>query len=643
MDNRIVLPKISGFRIKGFHPIFRNDVKMCLDSGPYIILGGNGLGKTTLIQAIIYGLAGGTNNENIEEIKSLRWDHGYFRERLSSNQLGSNVEIEVDFAFGERFFSVRRGLRGPNVIGFRDGENSWVISPSNAQDEFSKCLLEVGGYKSEEDFSFLVHRLLYLPESRRLIAWDVDTQTRILMLLNQDVISANEFRERRKKLKEMDSRRRHIHVALGQAESQISSLMEYEDKNTDNDATLPAKTNDIQKEKQVDIVPIVSQLEILTNQLNSSSKQLNDISGDLSKVSSEIDDLREKIELTEAELINNFLKEEESEQNLAIHKLLISGICPVCGTQQLGLRDLARQNNINHRCVFCGSEEPQETNLDLATLRSQLAEKIRSQRAIEKEYINISNQYKVLQKQTEYLRMQVNEARFQTPVVNLTERHLPDITQVDLSHLRDQLRQQEAELLFQISEEQNNLSSDFEAFREAIDSRISHLRNSYQSYATQFLGLECELFEKSITVTPSDVPLSRFIPSFEGTPRENPDSCSEAQRFFLDIAFRMALIDFASSTQNEKASFICETPENALDLSYVSNVANMFEKFCNKGNNILLTANIQQNGLAQKIISCLPIQEKHRHLINMLDIGRLSKVQQDALPMLNEVISSMLK
>lgn len=641
MYNRIVLPRILGFRIKGFHPIFQKDVVMSLNGGPYIILGGNGLGKTTLIQAIVYGLAGGTNNENIEEIKSLRWDHGYFRERLSSNQLGSNVEVEVDFSFGERSFSVRRGFRGSNVIGFCDGDNNWIITPQDAQNEFIKCLIEVGGFKTENDFSFLVHRLLYLPESRRLIAWDLDAQIRILMLLNQDVISAEEFRNRRKILKEMDSRRRHIHVALGQADLQMSSLMEYEEGKPDaEEIPLPisSDSNDI----QVDIVPIVSKLEALNNQINSLTKQIKDITGDLSRVSAETDDLREKIEQTEGELINSFLKEEESEQNLAIHKLLINGICPVCGTQQLELRELAQLNNINHRCVFCGSEESQETSPDLATLRSQLAEKIRSQRAFEKEHLNVSNQLRSLQKQADILRVQVNEVRFQTPVVNLTERHLPDITQVDLTKLRDQLKQQEAELLFQISEEKNSLSEDFEAFREAIDSRISRLRNSYQNYATQFLGLECELFEKPLTITPSDIPLSRFIPSFEGTPREKPDSCSEAQRFFLDIAFRMALIEFASHSPNEKASFICETPENALDISYVDNVVHMFDEFCKNGYNILLTANIQQNGLAQKIMNLLPAKEKNNHLVNMLNIGRLSKVQQNALPMLEEVIRSML-
>ena len=50
-------------------------------------------------------------------------------------------------------------------------------------------------FPREADFSFLVHRLLYLPESRRLIAWDMDAQVRILMLLNQDVALEEDFRK----------------------------------------------------------------------------------------------------------------------------------------------------------------------------------------------------------------------------------------------------------------------------------------------------------------------------------------------------------------------------------------------------------------------------------------------------------------
>jgi ABC-type branched-subunit amino acid transport system ATPase component len=43
-----------------------------MQTGIYLVLGGNGLGKTTLMQAVVYGLAGGAD-ERIEDNKALRW------------------------------------------------------------------------------------------------------------------------------------------------------------------------------------------------------------------------------------------------------------------------------------------------------------------------------------------------------------------------------------------------------------------------------------------------------------------------------------------------------------------------------------------------------------------------------------------
>ena len=119
MPARPKLPRILSFRITGFHPVFSNAISMLFNDGPYVILGGNGLGKTTLSQAIVYGLAGGLSTDAVESIKSFRWNHTYFRGRLDSQHV-SRAFVEVDFAFAEKTFSVRRGFRGSEVLAFRE-------------------------------------------------------------------------------------------------------------------------------------------------------------------------------------------------------------------------------------------------------------------------------------------------------------------------------------------------------------------------------------------------------------------------------------------------------------------------------------------------------------------------------------------
>lgn len=225
MSASLILPRVTAFRVIGFQPIFNSDVHASVKAGPCLVLGGNGLGKTTLMQAIVYGLTGGLTEE-IEDEKRLRWGHAYFRSRLTTES-GKTALVEVAFRLGREQITVRRGLTGPHVVAVRSTSTGtkWIDS-DEANDVYPELLRAHGGYESPFDFVFVVNRLLYLPENRRFLAWDTDAQTRILMVVNRDVSTEHDFRKRRKQLKEMDSRKRHIHVQLGHANEALSNLDE---------------------------------------------------------------------------------------------------------------------------------------------------------------------------------------------------------------------------------------------------------------------------------------------------------------------------------------------------------------------------------------------------------------------------------
>jgi hypothetical protein len=311
-----------------------------------------------------------------------------------------------------------------------------------------------------------------------------------------------------------------------------------------------------------------------------------------------------------------------------------NGICPVCGTRQRELQALAHKHFIEHRCMLCGSEEPQETEPELSTLRSQLAEKIRSQQSLEDTFRIASNKLERIRREEDHLQYEVNKIRYAQPVITLIERDLPPTTGKDLLQTKLALEQQEDDFQAQILRRQSELEQDYKNFRAAVDARINRLRDTYATYATNFLGIPCELTE---TKTSDLITFTRFVPMFNGIARETPESCSEAQRFFLDIAFRLALIDQASEGTKDKATFICETPETALDMSYVDNVVNMFTQFLKKGHSLLLTANIQTDSMAAKLLKVIPKKEHSSHVLNLLNIGQLSNVHKKALPALRRV------
>jgi hypothetical protein len=219
----------------------------------------------------------------------------------------------------------------------------------------------------------------------------------------------------------------------------------------------------------------------------------------------------------------------------------------------------------------------------------------------------------------------------------MVDHQLPEKTMESLRTLKEKLADEEADLEAQITAMRDRLEKEYQSFRAKIDPRIDSLREAYTGYATAFLGLQCDLDEVN---QDGLVDLKLYVPRFDGSIRPDPESCSEAQRFFLDIAFRMALIDAACGPDG-KGTFICETPETALDFSYVNNVVQMFTAFSRQGHNILFSANIQTHGIAQKVLARLPLEERRNHVVNLFEVGRLSAVHRDAQKDFVEVIKQI--
>jgi len=122
---------------------------------------------------VVYGLAGGAG-EKVEENKSQRWDHAYFRQRLQSGNARS-AHVEVDFSFGKDIFSVRRGFSGSDVTGFKKDRSTWLEDRSEAKEAFESTLRDFGGYRSPDDFSSLSTDCRICP---RTDALSPGTQTR---------------------------------------------------------------------------------------------------------------------------------------------------------------------------------------------------------------------------------------------------------------------------------------------------------------------------------------------------------------------------------------------------------------------------------------------------------------------------------
>jgi len=64
-------------------------------------------------------------------------------------------------------------------------DQRWIEEEQETETAYSSAL-DNWGYKRVSNFSFIVLALLYLPETRDLVAWDEDARPGIPILLHQD-------------------------------------------------------------------------------------------------------------------------------------------------------------------------------------------------------------------------------------------------------------------------------------------------------------------------------------------------------------------------------------------------------------------------------------------------------------------------
>lgn len=612
----ILLPKLNSMSIKGFNKIFKEDiVEIDFSRSLNILLGGNGLGKTTILQCIVYALTGGTNNPEVETLKEFRWDNSFFRKRVNAEQL-SNAKITIEFFISQKKFKVTRGLQGTKVIEF-------LIDDIVPDASYEELIIEFGNYDNFNSFVFVVNRLLYLPENRRSLMWDYNAQVRILMILSNDLIDEEKYRCLRAEIKNMDSNRRHTIVKINKMESALAEK--------EVDVRNEEISYDEQLEKMQEVIEVKRelsrQLQGLLDKKNRETSELKDLEDRRKELADEIQKLSDVLRRTESDLINRSIHKYGSKQGMFMDKALNYGICPCCGKINHNFRMYAKNRIEKGECLVCGNQNTmlQEEEIDIQAIQEQLQEKMNARDNVNKNIYQLNNRMKNLDEDIYKVRQEINSIDYDTFVnADRPESIFEEddgISELELVKLNSDRQSLENDIQLK----QKQADDMYQNFLVCFESRSQRLSEIYKKLATDFMGKEVTLeYEKS---TDKFVDIKYLIPKFDDEVRKESEDCSEAQRFFLDIAFRMALIALNGELTKETSTFICETPESALDISYVKNVVDMFGQFMNE-NTLIISNNLQRLGLAQELTSVW--SKDNTSIFDLLEHGKLSEVQKNS-------------
>jgi energy-coupling factor transporter ATP-binding protein EcfA2 len=623
----ILIPQLKKVKLYGFYPIFSQVVEFEINENLFLILGGNGLGKTTILQSVIYGMAGPAD-DNIEskENKGRRWNRNYFKERLENS---NNASIEVTFYLGDNKVVLKRGFISDKILEFHLNDEVITTDKQLTDDYFEQFLDGEGGYSNIRDFYFVVHKLCYLSEKRENLAWDLDAQIRILMQIFSDILDENKFRNKRNEIRELDSKIRHRTVDINYLDKRIALARETKDDDVD---ITPIKVKKESSLGEIDISVLQKDLLDINAKLITKQKEYKNLKERHSTTTTEVDRLREIVAEYEHafffEQLNNL---ESNEAKLAIHKLIHYKLCPSCGNKSEDLYRQAIEFLKNECCPICGTDQILNSDSVYPGTEAELSERLNEKVNLEKSIIQIEKELEIDSIQLNDLNLKINGYLLaRQPAVMFIDKTSSSVETESIEKLESALQNlqfERNELVIQFNKLKQIVDDEYESFNKINNSRIELLSKFYEKYATEFLGIPCTL--ETIDSSDKFLDLKLLVPSFNNKVRKTSDSCSEAQRFFLDIAFRMALIQLVSELSGFKGSFLCETPENALDITYIDNVADMFEIFSRENKNtLLMTSNIQSGGIAESLLSKVKGKENRlKMFLNLIEIGNLSTVQ----------------
>ena len=609
----IYLPQINSMEVKGFSKLFNEDtIIIDFSKSLKIILGGNGLGKTTLLQCIVYALTGGTNSPDIEAIRSYRWDNTFFIRRVDEHDL-STAYIKIDFDIDNVAFSVTRGISTNRILKFSLNNES---QPNNT---FEDKIVEIGNYDNYYSYSFIVNRLLYLPENRRSLMWDYDAQVRATMILNNDIIDEAKYRKLRTEIKNLDSTKRHTTVRINKIELTLKDA--------------DALDNNKNQQIDIDIKRLVTRRKELSEKLQKrltsreeKTKLLKDYELRRDGLAEEIEKQSEIIRQNESEIINTALKSFGQKEAMLFDKTVNYGICPCCGEKSQAFQAIAKKRLSEGKCLICGQthDTTVHVNTDIQAVNTQLQEKLLARDNACKHIYQLKNVIQSLDEEIFTVRKGISEIDYNAYVnADRAGEEIDDEnSEFELEKLKSDRENFESDI--QIKSQQADKI--YENFRDHFIERSNRLSIIYQKLASDFLGKPVTLeYEKS---SDKFIEIEYLIPKFDDEIRKSPEDCSEAQRFFLDIAFRMSLILLNYELTGIPGTFISETPESALDVSYVNNVVKMFSQFIENNNKLILSNNLQKLGLAYEFVRKI---EKHRiSVFDLLKYGKLSDVQQNS-------------
>lgn len=609
--------------------------------GVNIIVGINGLGKTTLLNILLRSLTGPFDLPGGEELgekkrRLVSADRLWFRRRVPDDAVDATVTVW--FHVGERHFEVKRSLANLDIISLAVDQQAWPTARAwELEAAYQQQIYQAAGLTSFDDFVFLLRYVVFFLEDRRSLVWDASAQGDILgILFGEQSADRRHYVELFNELLSKDSEYRNMLAVVNKRKKEYARQM----------GTIEG-----------------GQLEMLISQLEAKHSEIAELivkkegfAGQRDSLRGQIENLKQDIHdqrATVASDLNSFYQSFFPQTNDAARYLLsqfeANNGCLVCGSSSTEAISRVQAKLLMNTCPVCESpiehadrpahdphagEEIERRREAIIELERNLAAMIGPLDATEEAYA--STAASLVRATSEESRLAYQLDALGGSVPDAVERR--DHIQSSLDAFQSALNQLEVE--------SHALTQEFKVLAAAIDTEVqtvsAQIEVSFSKFISGFLAENCtikytprqgRIGQRSATANfafPHFVPaLTSGVHRANATVREHGQSVSESQKEFVDLAFRMALLEIAAP--NSPAMLILETPEASLDSVFVPRAADLLRRFASRGGTadgtrLIASSNVNREQMIPALFGAYPDKRFHDQVVDETEQASPPKV-----------------
>jgi DNA repair exonuclease SbcCD ATPase subunit len=595
----LVLPFIQRIQLRNFslysaEPI----INISFRRGAFCLAGANGLGKSTFLSTLNYAVTGIVPDpersfKSVSEYyrHSMEFSAEYFKGRITESD-HDTAEVEVELSIGQRTYTLTRGFFEPEQLRSLQitdadavaGDNTENHSAKARNDLYTKGMARDIGLGSFEQFVFLQHFVYTFDERRHLLFWDAGLLEQVLYLtFGFDPAQAQEADVLRREAEKADSLARNFNWQATEVRKKLDDL-----------------SAAVSNQKSVD-EDLRGLHERLTEQVAKASDKVQRLQADADDVALKIAELSGQHATLRAQYDEAFAVRLKGKSNVTANPSVALSIsdrtCQVCGSKGAAVVHSIQSRLEDHRCPLCDTGIVAQPNTSALSELKKIDRKLVDIRARLDEAVKSHSRRK-------------NELVASAAELNTAKRSVSDFERKNAQALDQLLLQSKSVLRSTIQRYADQVEELLEKKKQQYQRRNENRRAlaviqkqlvksygdaeeefvpSFKALAQLFLGLDLEV--RLETGSTHGVWLALEVNS---TIRRQFHQLSESQRFFIDIALRMALIQYMVGSGG---CLLIDTPEGALDIAYESRAGKMFAKFAKKGSELILTANINTSRL----------------------------------------------